>query len=54
MKKGMTIKQIAEAAGVSIGTVSRIINHQNFGYSYKHFHFTASYLHFEIFMIVLS
>ena len=25
MKKGMTIKQIAEAAGVSIGTVSRII-----------------------------
>lgn len=33
MKKGMTIKQIAEAAGVSIGTVSRIINHQNFGYS---------------------
>lgn len=33
MNKGMTIKQIAEAAGVSIGTVSRIINNQSFGYS---------------------
>ena len=33
MKKGMTIKQIAEEAGVYIETVYRIINHQNFGYS---------------------
>ncbi len=32
-KNNVTIKQIAEQAGVSIGTVSRIINHQNVGYS---------------------
>ncbi len=32
-KNNVTIKQIAKQAGVSIGTVSRIINHQNIGYS---------------------
>ncbi|MBS6396854.1 MAG: LacI family DNA-binding transcriptional regulator [Clostridiales bacterium] len=33
MERGITIKEIAEQAGVSIGTVSRIINNQPFGYS---------------------
>ena len=33
MNKNITIKEIAKRAGVSIGTVSRIINNQSFGYS---------------------
>ena len=33
VNKGITIKEIAKQSGVSIGTVSRIVNNQQFGYS---------------------
>ena len=29
MKKGMTIKELAKLAGVSIATVSKILNHKD-------------------------